>query len=60
MSTQPLTKPVEDSVPKVSEAVAVGENLDFQRSWWRFERVVWSVFLVILICDVLGLFGRGW
>ncbi len=60
MSPQPLTNPVEDSVPKVSEDIAVGENLDFQHKWWRFERVVWAVFLVILVCDVLGLFGRGW
>lgn len=60
MTTEPLTMPVGDSVPKVSDTIAVGENLDFQRKWWRFERVVWSIFLVILICDVLGLFGRGW
>jgi hypothetical protein len=60
MSATPLTKPVEDSVPKVDKAIAVGENLEFQRKWWRFERVVWSFFLVVLICDVCGLFGRGW
>ncbi len=60
MSTQPLTKPVGDSVPKVSKAIAVGEDLEFQRKWWRFERVVWSIFFVILVCDLLGLFGRGW
>lgn len=63
MTAQPFTSPVEDSVPKVGEdanAVAVGENLDFQRKWWRFERVVWGMFLVILACDVLGLLGRGW
>ncbi|MBW4037294.1 MAG: hypothetical protein HIU91_00205 [Acidobacteria bacterium] len=57
---KPFTSPVEDSVPKVDEKIAVGENLEFQRKWWRFERVIWSVFLVILVCDVLGLFGRGW
>jgi hypothetical protein len=60
MSSQPSLHPVEDSVPKVSNAVAVGENLDFQRKWWRFERIVWSFFLFILVCDLLGLFGRGW
>ena len=56
----PFTKPVGDSVPKVDDAVAVGEDLGFQRRWWRFERVIWSVFLALLLCDALGLFGRGW
>lgn len=56
----PFTKPVEDTVPKVDNAVAVGEDLDFQRRWWKFERGVWIFFLLILLADALGLFGRGW
>jgi hypothetical protein len=59
MPSAPTTKPVEDSVPKIGD-VAVGEDMDFQRRWWRFEDIVWSIFLVILVCDLLGLFGRGW
>lgn len=59
MHEQPFLSPVEDSVPKAGE-IAVGEDLDFQRKWWRFERVVWSFFLLLLVADVLGLFGRGW
>lgn len=55
-----MTKPVEDTVPKVDNSVAVGEDLEFQRRWWRFEHVVWSFFLLILICNMLGLFGRGY
>jgi hypothetical protein len=58
--SSPTFHPVEDSVPKVSGAIAVGENLEFQRKWWRFERFVWLVFLAVLLCDLLGLFGRGW
>lgn len=58
--TQDLRNRVEDSVPKVDGDVAVGENLEFQRRWWRFERAIWLVFLLILICDLAGLFGRGW
>src|SRR3954452_1306326 len=57
---QPFITPVRDSVPKVAGDVAVGEDLSFQRKWWRFERGLWLFFLLILICDVLGLFGRGW
>ena len=47
-------------VPKVDNAVAVGEDLRVQERWWTFERVVWIVFAVILLADVLGVFGRGW
>jgi len=38
----------------------VGEDLDFQRRWWRFERIIWSIFALILLCDVLEVFGRGY
>jgi hypothetical protein len=60
MTKQPFTSPVEDSVPKVDNEAAVGEDLAFQRRWWVFERVIWSVFLVVIVCDLLGLFGQGW
>jgi hypothetical protein len=60
MKPLPFTSPVEDSVPKVNDAVAVGEDLEFQRRWWRFEKFVWWLFFLILICDLLGLFGRGY
>ncbi|WP_419804605.1 hypothetical protein [Terriglobus sp.] len=49
-----------DEMPKVDNAVAVGEDLRFQERWWTFERIVWSVFALILLADVLGVFGRGW
>lgn len=54
-----FSEPIQDSVPKVDDAVAVGEDLEFQRKWWRFERVIWVIFLLILAADVLGVFGRG-
>ena len=59
MATAAPTKPVEDTIAKVDDAVAVGEDLDFQRKWWRFSNIIWSFFLLILIGDLLGLFGRG-
>ena len=49
-----------NEVPKVDNAIAIGEDLAFQERWWKFERVVWSFFLLILLADVLGMFGRGW
>ena len=51
---------IQDSVPKIDNTVAVGEDLEFQRKWWRFERAIWIFFLVILLADVLGVFGRGY
>ena len=51
--------PIDDTVPKVDE-LAVGEDLGFQRRWWRFERAIWGVFLVIILCDLVGLLGHGW
>jgi hypothetical protein len=59
MIPKPLTRQVEDSVAKVNDDVAVGEDLDFQRSWWRFENAAWVTFTLIIILDLSGLFGRG-
>jgi hypothetical protein len=55
----PFERPVTDSVAKINDEVDVDENLDFQRRWWRFERVVWVFFTVVIALDLAGLFGRG-
>jgi len=54
------TAPVEDSISKVNDELAVGADLKFQRRWWFFERCVWVLFLLIVIADLLGCFGRGY
>jgi hypothetical protein len=59
MVTEPFSTPVKDSVAKVNNEIEVGENLDFQRKWWRFENVVWVLFGIIIVLDIAGLFGRG-
>jgi len=59
MASPAPTKPVEDSIAKVNDEVAVGSDLEFQRKWWRFTRVVWIVLTGIVIADLLGCFGRG-
>ncbi len=59
MPDSPKTKPVEDSVPKVNDEIAVGSDLKFQRRWWRFEKAVWTFFTLILILNLAGVFGRG-
>ena len=51
--------PVEDSVAKVNNEIAVGSDLAFQRRWWKYERVVWTLFGLIIVLDALGAFGRG-
>src|ERR1700733_14782998 len=59
MATKSFSGPVEDSVAKVNDEVAVGEDLDFQRKWWRFENAAWVIFALIIALDLAGLFGRG-
>ena len=56
---QTPTAAVEDSVAKVGNDLAVGEDLEFQRRWWRFEKAVWIVFGVVVLLDLAGVFGRG-
>jgi hypothetical protein len=59
MANKAFSKPVEDSVGRVNEEVAVGEDLDFQRKWWRFENMAWAFFTLIIVLDLAGVFGRG-
>lgn len=60
MAKIPFEQPVHDSVPRIHDEIAVGENIDFQRKWWRFEKIIWPILLLIVIADMLGVFGRGW
>jgi hypothetical protein len=59
MPTQQETKPVGDTVPKVDNDIAVGSDLQFQRGWWRFERIAWIGLSLILAADLAGILGRG-
>ncbi len=59
MAIETATNPIEDSIGKINDDVAVGEDLVFQRRWWRFERAVWIFFGFLVVLDVLGIFGRG-
>ena len=59
MAANVETKPVEDSVAKINDELAVGSDLEFQRRWWRLERIVWILFGLFVLLDVLGCFGRG-
>ncbi len=59
MPAEILTEPVQDSVPQLNNELAVGENLEFQRKWWRFENAIWCFFALIVLLDVAGAFGRG-
>jgi hypothetical protein len=55
-----MTEPVKDTVPQINHEVAVGADLEFQKRWWRFEHVLWWVFLALVVLDLLGAFGRGY
>ena len=54
MPSQAPTKPVEDTISKVNDEIAVGSDLEFQRKWWRFTHLIWIVFTAIVIADLLG------
>jgi hypothetical protein len=43
----------------VNDEVDVGADLDFQKRWWRFEKIVWVIFTFIILLDAIGAFGRG-
>jgi hypothetical protein len=60
MSSHPDTEQIQDSVAQVDNEIAVGEDLEFQRKWWRFENIVWVVLTLVLLLDLLGAFGRGY
>lgn len=34
--------------------------MEFQKRWWRFERIVWIVFTAVIVLDALGAFGSGY
>ena len=51
MAAQQETKPVEDSVAKVDDDIAVGSDLEFQRAWWKFEKIAWFFLSLILLAD---------
>ncbi len=59
MSDVAFSKPVEDSVPKINDEVAVGEDLGFQRKWWKFETFMWWVIALVLVLNFAGFLGRG-
>ena len=55
-----FAEPVQDDIPKVDDTIAVGEDLEFQKKWWRFEHATWIIFGLLLLADVFGAFGRGY
>jgi hypothetical protein len=59
-SSKSVARPVRDEIPRVDDAISVGEDLDFQRRWWRFEKMAWFILVIVLAADALGAFGRGW
>lgn len=59
MSGAAFEKPVTGPVANIKRELAVGEDLAFQRRWWRFEGVVWAIFVAAIGLDLVGAFGRG-
>jgi hypothetical protein len=60
MGSSTVNKPVEDSIAKVNDEIAVGSDPDLQRRWVRFEHGLWILFTLLVVLDLLGFFGRGY
>lgn len=43
----------------VHPKLEVNEDLDFQRRWWRLQRVGWAIMAVTLLAAGAGLLGKG-
>jgi hypothetical protein len=56
----PLPSHAPENFPRIDGSISVSEDLDFQRHWWRFQRIAWFVLSAVLIADALGVFGQGW
>ena len=54
-----MTTPVHDDISRVNDELSVGADMRFQQRWWRFEKVVWVLFLLVILADLSGLLGRG-
>lgn len=59
MPSTPHTSPVEDSVPKINNELAVGSDVEFQHRWQHLERAAWIVLTLFLVLSIAGVFGRG-
>jgi hypothetical protein len=44
---------------RVDGELDVGEDIDFERRWWRFERAAHVVQGLLLVAGLAGVFGRG-
>lgn len=53
------TRPIDDSVPKVNDELAVGSDLEFQHRWESLENIVWIFLVIFLLLSLVGFFGRG-
>src|SRR3954453_19759022 len=52
-------QPIEDSVPKINNELAVGSDHEFQRWWESLERIIWTFLIIFLSPSRAGAFGRG-
>lgn len=46
-------------VSRVNDEFAVGNDLDFEKWWWRVEISIWSLLVILLLTALSGITGRG-
>ena len=42
-----------------TEDIEAGCDPQFERHWWRIQRIIWSILVLVLLAGVVGLFGHG-
>ena len=47
------------SAERTLRRLQIAEDLSFQRRTWRFERIGWAAFCLVILAGAVGLFGGG-
>ncbi|HTU90761.1 MAG TPA: hypothetical protein VMF69_11850 [Gemmataceae bacterium] len=42
-----------------TEDIEAGCDPEFERRWWRIQRIIWGILVLLLLAGVAGVFGHG-
>jgi hypothetical protein len=53
------SKPAQNSNGLINNELALGDDRDFERIWWRIEVGLWTFLVAVLVLALIGLLGHG-
>jgi hypothetical protein len=53
------SKPAQNSNGLINNELALGDDRDFERIWWRIEIGLWTFLVAVLVLALIGLLGHG-